>query len=162
MPSSLSLCSHKTNNFTCNPHNMKGMQDIFTVYTDHKPLTTMMQKNLCDVVNDRLSRMMEKVAWARFNVAYLPGNKNHVADLLSRNPSEEDKAEEVPRHTQLGARVRCCRGLVRKDVALNNLAEIAGRDEDYKAIIKAVKVGEKVDKMSSEHPGKKELGTFWN
>ena len=34
-------------------------------------------------------------------------------------------------------------------MALNNLAEIARRDEDYKAIIKAVKEGERVDKMSS-------------
>ena len=81
---------------------LKGMQDSFTVFTDHKPLTTMMQKNICDVVNDRLGRMMEKVAWARFNMVYLPGNKNHIADLLSINPSEEDKAEEIPRHAHLG------------------------------------------------------------
>ena len=141
---------------------LKGMQDTFTVYTDHKPLTTMLQKNLCDVMNDRLGSMMEKVAWARFNVVYLPGNKNHIADLLSRNPSEEDKAEEVPRHAHLRARIKCCRGLVRKDVALNNLAEIARRDEDYKAIIKAVKEGERIDKMSNEHPGKRELGTVWS
>ena len=83
---------------------------------------------------------------------YLPGNRNHVADFLSRNPSEGEKAEEVPKHAHLGAKIKCCRGLVRKDEALNNLAEIAGRDESFKKIIKAVKDKELVDKMDSDHP----------
>ena len=98
------------------------MDKPFCIFTDHKLLTSMMNKPLGEVTNDRLARMMEKIAWAQFEVRYLPGSRNHVADLLSCNPSEREPAEDIPRHSHMATRARCNRGLVKKDKSLNNIA----------------------------------------
>lgn len=49
-----------------------GMPEEFVVFSDYKPLKTTMDKALGDISNDRLSRMMEKVAWPHYKVKYLP------------------------------------------------------------------------------------------
>ena len=54
------------------------------VYTDHKPLVSIVQKDM-NKVTARLQRLKLKLLKYKINVEYLPGKQMVVADLLSRS-----------------------------------------------------------------------------
>ena len=58
----------------------------FVVYTDHKPLTTIFQKNYSQ--NGRITRWAAFLSDYDFTVVYKQGKSNVVPDLLSRIPHE--------------------------------------------------------------------------
>ena len=58
----------------------------FTVYTDHRPLEGIFQKDLFALASPRLQRMREKVANYSFEVNWVPGKTHYIADALSRAP----------------------------------------------------------------------------
>ena len=64
---------------------LRGLPN-FTVYTDHKPLYGVFQKNIFDLASPRLQRLREKVAMFTFNVNWVPGKTHFIADALSRAP----------------------------------------------------------------------------
>ena len=70
---------------------------LFTIYTDHRPLEGVFQKDLFDLANPRLQRMREKVAMFSFNVTWVPGKIHLIADALSRallfSPQEQSDLE---------------------------------------------------------------------
>ena len=59
---------------------------LFTVFTDHRPIEGVFQKDLFDLASPRLQRMREKVAMFSFNVTWVPGKTHLIADALSRAP----------------------------------------------------------------------------
>ena len=61
-------------------------KDNFTVITDHKPLLGILTKNLDDLDNPRLQQMREKVMGFNFNIEWIAGKSNLIADALSRTP----------------------------------------------------------------------------
>ena len=66
-------------------HFLLGMEK-FEVLTDHKSLRGVFQKDLASVENIRLRRCMEKLQEYRFNITYIEGKNNKIADTLSRFP----------------------------------------------------------------------------
>ena len=58
----------------------------FTVFTDHKPLVMIVDKPLSSAP-PRLQRMLLKLQDYNFNIQYLPGKENTLADGLSRLPN---------------------------------------------------------------------------
>jgi hypothetical protein len=56
----------------------------FTVYTDHRPLIWLVGKNNDASANGRLQRWIQRMARFDFEVVYIPGPKNVVADAFSR------------------------------------------------------------------------------
>ena len=58
----------------------------FTVYTDHRPLEGVFQKDLFNLASPRLQRMREKIAKFSFQVTWVPGKTHLIADSLSRAP----------------------------------------------------------------------------
>lgn len=66
-----------------------------TVQTDHLPLVSIFKKNLCNVVSNRCTKMRLALLQYNLNVIYLPGSKMYLADLLSRNHSENAQEEEM-------------------------------------------------------------------
>ena len=70
----------------------------FKVLTDHRPLVGIFKKNMDDVSNSRLQRIMMKTQCFQFSVEYTPGKTHLIADSLSRNPiwspPEEGEDEE--------------------------------------------------------------------
>lgn len=62
------------------------------VQTDCKPLVSIMNKNVSDIVSPRIQRMKVKLLKYDIELTYLPGKYMYIADLLSRscNPSSDN------------------------------------------------------------------------
>ena len=59
---------------------------IFQVYTDHRPLEGVFQKDIFNLVSPRLQLLREKVAMYTSRVSWVPGKTHLIADALSRAP----------------------------------------------------------------------------
>ncbi|KFM62105.1 Retrovirus-related Pol polyprotein from transposon 17.6, partial [Stegodyphus mimosarum] len=55
------------------------------VLTDHKPLVSIMNKNIANVLSNRLQRIKIKLLKYNLKLKYLPGKYMYIADLLSRS-----------------------------------------------------------------------------
>jgi hypothetical protein len=64
----------------------------FTVYTDHLPLTWLLNKKN---PHHRLERWLLRLSLYNLVIAYKPGKENLIADFLSRLPEEIKKFEET-------------------------------------------------------------------
>ena len=58
----------------------------FELHTDHQPLVGYMQKALAAQANKRLTNMASKIAHFTFDVKWIQGKDNQIADALSRSP----------------------------------------------------------------------------
>lgn len=65
-------------------HFLYGRSKI-EVQTDHKPLVSIMTKNIANIHNARLQRMRLKLIKYNLKVKYVPGKEMYVADCLSRS-----------------------------------------------------------------------------
>ena len=59
---------------------------FFYIYTDHRPLQGVFQKDIFDLASPRLQRLREKIAMYSFRVCWVPGKTHLIADALSRAP----------------------------------------------------------------------------
>ena len=64
---------------------LSGM-DSFEVVTNHQPLVALWKKDLCDVTNMRLHKVLENTMPYNFKVSYTPGKLHLATDALSRQP----------------------------------------------------------------------------
>ena len=66
----------------------------FTVITDHKPLLGIYNKNLLDLNNPCLQRMREKVMGYNFQLEWIAGKTNLIADALSCTPKFTNNSDK--------------------------------------------------------------------
>lgn len=75
--------------FACRKFNYFIYGRPITVLTDHKPLVAIMNKDINKIPSNRLQKMRIKLLDYSITLKYLPGKYMHIADLLSRNFSDE-------------------------------------------------------------------------
>ena len=68
-----------------------------TVFTDHAPLVGLERKNMCNIKNPRVIRLLEKIAGYRIKIEHIRGSTNLCMHALSRQPMASCKAKDVPR-----------------------------------------------------------------
>ncbi|XP_011688911.1 PREDICTED: uncharacterized protein LOC105450661 [Wasmannia auropunctata] len=73
-----------------------------TVWTDHKPLITIVKKKVSDIVSPRLQRLKLKLLKFDLEAKYCPEKYLYVADLLSRDYNL-DPVEEDPNNMPFGS-----------------------------------------------------------
>ena len=126
---------------------LHGMNS-FQVVTDHRPLVGIFKKPLCDISNPCLVSIREKMLPHTFEVIWLEGRFNAIADALSRSPVDE---EDVP--------------FIRSYVLASN--DLAKRMQDeaascieYKTIHEAWKNGIAATDLPPDHPARR-LQDIW-
>lgn len=89
--------------FACEKlHNYIYGHKNITVYSDHQPLISIINKNIDKIHNNRLKRLRVKILLYTFELKYLPGKYMFIADLLSKNnitEKVEDKTLKDVVHT---------------------------------------------------------------
>ena len=121
----------------------------FNVLTDHKPLLGVMNgKDLDSINNGRLQRMISKLVGYQYNVEYLPGKMNFIADALSRSPVFQPEANEL--HDVLIQTLRVEAG----DPQLEAIVEAAVADPIYQQVIKAVSSKADWKNLPHQHPAR--------
>ncbi|CAI6377683.1 unnamed protein product [Macrosiphum euphorbiae] len=89
--------------FACRKFHYYIFGRTINALTDHKPLVSIMQKDVIKIPSNRLQKMRLKLLEYDIRLKYLPGKKMHIADLLSRDYMQETFTEEF----DTGATVHC-------------------------------------------------------
>lgn len=71
------------------------MADQIFVNTDHRPLISIMSKEIAKIGSSRLQRMRLKLLLYNINLSYVPGKYLFIADLLSRSYNKSEKQENT-------------------------------------------------------------------
>ena len=100
----------------------------FTVFTDHRPLEGIFQKDIFDLASPRLQRLREKITMYHFQVRWVPGKTHFIADALSRAPLFAP--EELP-DLEIDTAISC---LAKTSQPSLNIVCTA-IDDDYKDLI---------------------------
>lgn len=66
-----------------------------TIRSDHKPLVSVIKKDIHKIPNARLQRMRLSLIKYRMNLIHVPGKELYVADLLSRYYNKEDNSPDI-------------------------------------------------------------------
>ena len=121
----------------------------FTVLTDHKPLLGIMNgKNLDAMNNNRIQRLMSKLLGYSYDVLWIPGKRQTIADALSRSPVFAAEEEENPEVT---IRSIICEEEL-PDLALCELSKNATEDITYQEVKNALEGRKLLKDLPTDHP----------
>ena len=108
---------------------------MFTVWTDHRPLEGIFQKEIFQIDNPRIQRMRETLTPYTFKVKWVEGKRNIFADVLSRfpvfSPEADDGSGDAP--------VFCFKI---NTLTLSDMFQKAKLDDAYQIAIKAIRESE--------------------
>ena len=131
-------------------HYLTGLHH-FTTVTDHRPLVGIFKKKLEDIENSRLLRLRLKLVDFNFDVVWIDGKVNQIADALSRYPVFRKTSSDEDHDVLTNPNIICS---LQTNPHLAHIYDAADNDEDYKAIIDALQAGKLVKNLPQNHPGK--------
>ena len=94
--------------------------------------------------------MLSKLLGYSYDVIWIPGKKQTIADALSRNPVFPPEEEN---ETDVLIRAVICQKVL-PDLALQELSEAAMNDDAYKEICRAVDIKKPLKDLPTDHPGR--------
>ena len=107
--------------------------------TDHKPLVTLHQKNLCDLT-PRLQRLMLRLRRYDLTLQYTPGKQLVVADTLSRAYPSEPEPSRTEKEIELHvAMVKSAKPI--SDTMWQKIAIETEKDDILKEVVQAIQLG---------------------
>lgn len=68
---------------------------LIKVLTDHKPLVSLVKKDIGKIDSPRLQRMRLETLKYKLEVSYIPGKEMLISDLLSRSHADRCEEEEL-------------------------------------------------------------------
>ena len=135
---------HKCNFF------LKGIEK-FKVVTDHRPLIGIFAKPMPQIENTRITRLREKVMDYPFEVIWLAGKENVIADALSRAPSPTTEgATSLP--------VNSC--IIAPQSTITQLQDSYMTDPAYQQIVHTFQHGKQLADLPADHPARR-LKQVW-
>ena len=94
----------------------------FKVLTDHKALKGVQQKDLIQITNVRLKQFFQKIQEYDYEIEYIKGTKNQIADMLSRHPTSLPDEEEVEEECVCQAIMLQRNPLIKENDAVEHMA----------------------------------------
>ena len=132
------------------------------MFNDQKALKDLQHKNLVEIANKRVVRLIDRVMGYDFHVNYIEGKLNYVADAMSRVEDEESEFPDIPNTVPMMGTVKRVKvGGVewRNSRDLEEMAVQAKDDMNYQMIMNEVlKDTEKKDiKTTTDEKGNVKL-----
>jgi len=109
----------------------------FVAQTDHKPLLSVMKKPLPDL-SPKLCCMVSKLQMYSFDLQYLPGKNNVLADILSRDVATKETVDTSDIETQS---LICAINVVVTTDRLEELRLASENDQTHQAIRSCINSG---------------------
>ena len=132
---------------------LNGIEKL-KVVTDHRPLVGIFAKNMPHIDNARITRLLEKVLDHPFEVKWMAGKGNVIADALSSAP-----ASKTDDSTSLELPVKAC--IVAPQTMLAKIVECCQTDQTYKQIIDFFRQGKVLTSLLTDHPARR-LKQVWD
>ena len=121
----------------------------FKIYSDHRGLVGLQKRPLPDIENARLLRLLLKIVDYDYEIMWVQGKKNNIADALSRHFPLSDLS--TPPDDSVPANSILVNSIV-SDPALSNLFSAAERDADYSTVVKAFQDNLMPKTLPTHHP----------
>ena len=118
----------------------------FKVFTDHKPLISLINKKRYDeVLNNRLLSALLNCRGFTFEAEYIKGGDNQIADCLSRGPAsepDEDDKEDSRSSSRLVNIIKTAKSIEAEySPKLQQLHEYASNDKEYQMLQQTIRNG---------------------
>ena len=137
----------------------------FRAISDHRPLIATHRKELDEIKNPRIAAIFEKLRIYDFELEYLPGPFNMLADSLSRLPKlKHFSEEEMRRHQEIEEYMANTTDFTEEtydDIALDRFFAAANIDGEYQEIIQFLEDGKCIKEIPKDHHGRR-YKDVWN
>ena len=124
----------------------------FQVHTDHKPLVNIWQKPLAEIDNDRILRMRMKTLAYQYELRWIEGKNNILADTFSRSPSKR---------ARVIAAIKPMQFQIADNPASQALKQAAKECPKYQAILDALRNSKRTKDLPPDHPAR-HLAQVWD
>ena len=121
---------------------LKGIEK-FEVVTNHRPLVGIFAKAMPQIDKARITRLCEKILDRPFDVRWMAGKDNVIADALSRAPAPStDNSMALP--------VSSC--VVAPSATLARINECCQTDPAYRQVVNALEQSQRLTDIPEDHP----------